>query len=306
METARRAVEIAAAGGHNLLMIGSPGAGKSMLAARLPGLLPDLDSRAALEVSMIHSVAGLLEGGRLLMRPPFREPHHSASQAALTGGGHRARPGEVSLAHRGVLFLDELPEFPRQTLDSLRQPMETGRTTVSRAAAHVTYPARFQLVAAMNPCRCGYLGDGGRECGRAPRCGEDYRNRVSGPVLDRMDLTVEVQPASAADLAHAPPGEPSAAVAARVAAARAAQRARHGEDGPPTNAEADPQAIRLVPEAHRLVEQAMEKLRLSPRGYTRVLRVARTIADLAQEGVVARVHVAEALAYRHRIPGRRS
>jgi magnesium chelatase family protein len=304
MESARRAIEIAAAGGHNLLMVGPPGAGKSMLAARLPGLLPDLEPRAALEVSMIHSVAGLLDGGRLVMRPPFREPHHSASQAALTGGGFRARPGEVSLAHRGVLFLDELPEFPRQTLDSLRQPMETGRTTVSRAAAHITYPARFQLVAAMNPCRCGYLGDGAGECGRAPRCGEDYQNRVSGPVLDRMDLTVAVRPASAAELSRAPAGEPSAVVAGRVAYARARQRARDGADGPASNAEADPKTIRLVPDAHTLVEQAMDKLRLSPRGYTRVLRVARTIADLAGEDTVGRVHVAEALAFRHRLPGR--
>ena len=180
METAKRAVEIAAGGGHNLLMIGPPGSGKSMLAARMPGLLPDLTPKEALEVSMIHSVAGMLEGGRLVMRPPFREPHHSASQAALTGGGQRARPGEISLAHRGVLFLDELPEFPKQTLDSLRQPMETGRTTVARAAAHITYPARFQFVAAMDPCRCGYLGDASRECGRAPRCAEDYQNRLSG------------------------------------------------------------------------------------------------------------------------------
>jgi magnesium chelatase family protein len=305
METAKRAVEIAAAGGHNLLMIGSPGSGKSMLAARLPGLLPNLEPKEALEVSMIHSVAGMLEGGRLLMRPPFREPHHSASQAALTGGGQRARPGEVSLAHRGVLFLDELPEFPRQTLESLRQPMESGRTTVARAAAHITYPARFQLIAAMNPCRCGYLGDASRECGKAPRCGEDYQNRISGPVLDRIDLTVEVQPASAAELAHAPAGEKSATVAARVAHARTAQRARYGEDGPISNAEADSREVHLVADAQALAGHAMDKLRLSPRGYTRVLRVARTIADLAGAPIVQRQHVAEALAFRHRMPGRK-
>jgi magnesium chelatase family protein len=301
METAKRALEIAAAGGHNLLLVGPPGAGKSMLAARLPGLLPDLLPAEALEVSMIHSVAGMLTDGRLLMRPPFREPHHSASQAALTGGGQRARPGEVSLAHRGVLFLDELPEFPKQALEALRQPMESGRTTVSRAAAHITYPARFQLIAAMNPCRCGYQGDAARECGRAPRCGDDYQGRISGPLLDRIDLTVAVQPASAAELARAPPGEASTTVAARVARARTAQRRRYGADGPASNAEVDMQDVALTTEAQALAERAMDKLRLSPRGYTRVLRVARSIADLAGRAIVDRPHIAEALAFRHRV-----
>ena len=304
MESAKRALEIAAAGGHNLLMVGPPGSGKSMLAARLPALLPDLRPMEALEVSMIHSVAGMLEGGRLVMRPPFREPHHSASQAALTGGGQRAKPGEVSLAHRGVLFLDELPEFPRTALEALRQPMESGRTTVARAAAHITYPARFQLIAAMNPCRCGHLADASRACSRAPRCGEDYQNRLSGPLLDRVDLTVEVQPVPPAELARAPQGETSTIIAARVAMARQAQRDRYGASGPATNAEADMKDIPLLPEATDLAQRAAEKLRLSARGYTRTLRVARSIADLAGSTNVRRQDVAEALAFRHRMPGR--
>jgi len=303
-ESAKRAIEIAAAGSHNLLMLGPPGSGKSMLAARLPGLLPDLTPAEALEVSLIRSVAGGLEGGRILARPPFRDPHHSASQAALTGGGPRARPGEVSLAHRGVLFLDELPEFPRPALEALRQPLESGRVTVSRAAAHVSYPARVQLVAAMNPCRCGHLGDAARECGQAPRCGEAYQGKLSGPLLDRIDLTIEVQPIPPRELARAPTGEASATVAARVAAARRMQRDRYAGIGIATNAEAPVEAMRtgLAPEALALAETAAERLGLSGRGFTRALRVARSVADLAGAETVARAHVAEALAFRRRRP----
>ena len=304
LETARRAVEIAAAGGHNLLLIGPPGSGKSMLASRLAGLLPDLTPEEALEVGMVHSVAGMLEGGRLFQRPPYREPHHSASQAALTGGGQRAKPGEVSLAHRGVLFLDELPEFPKQALEALRAPMEAGRTTVARAAAHVTYPARFLLVAAMNPCRCGYLGDASRECTRAPRCGEDYQGRISGPILDRIDLTLEVVPLSPTQLSRAQPGETTAVVAKRVAAARLAQRKRFADAGYATNAETDGMSLELSVEARLLAERAAEQLRLSPRGQSRVRRVARTIADLAGSSSIERHHVAEALSFRHKMPGR--
>ncbi|HTZ70015.1 MAG TPA: ATP-binding protein, partial [Acetobacteraceae bacterium] len=247
---------------------------------------------------------GLLEDGRLVQRPPFREPHHSASQAALAGGGSRAKPGEVSLAHRGVLFLDELPEFPRPVLETLRQPLESGHTTVSRAAAHITYPARFQLVAAMNPCRCGHLGEAGRECGRAPRCGEDYLSRLSGPLLDRIDLTVYVRPVAPTELSRAPPGERSDIVAARVAAARAMQRARAGPGMQATNAELDGGRVLMAPDARKLAEYASERLGLSARGFTRVLRVSRTIADLAGASTVRRQDVAEALAFRQRIPGR--
>lgn len=305
-EVAKRALEIAAAGSHNLLMSGPPGAGKSLLASCLPGILPALTPAEALEVSMIASVAGGLEDGRISAARPFRSPHHSASMAALTGGGFKVRPGEVSLAHLGVLFLDELPEFQRAVLDSLRQPLETGTVTVARANAHVTYPARVQLVAAMNPCRCGNLGDPALGCSRAPRCAADYQSKISGPLLDRIDLHVEVDPVSAADLALPPPAEGSAEVAARVAAARAVQTARL--EGTPLRSNAELAGDLLDTHAtpdeagHKLLLQATEALRLSARGYTRMLRVARTIADLAGSEGVSRIHVAEALSYRRQAP----
>ncbi len=305
-ETAKRALEIAAAGGHNLLMIGPPGAGKSLLASCLPGILPELTPAEALETSMVASVAGLLIDGQISRARPFRSPHHSASIAALTGGGLKVRPGEVSLAHLGVLFLDELPEFQRAVLDSLRQPLETGEVTVARANAHVTFPARVQLIAAMNPCRCGWLGDPALGCSRAPRCAADYQSKVSGPLLDRIDLHVDVEPVSAADLTLPPPAEGSEQVAARVAQARAVQTARLEGTPMRTNAQLDGEML----EAHatpdepgrKLLAQAAEAMRLSARGYTRMLRVARTIADLAGMEAVGRIHVAEALSYRRAVP----
>jgi magnesium chelatase family protein len=308
-ENANRALEIAAAGGHNLLYLGPPGSGKSMLAQRLPGLLPPLSAAELLETSMIHSIAGLIARGALTRARPFRAPHHSASMAALTGGGLRVKPGEVSLAHNGVLFLDELPEFSAQALDSLRQPLESGEVIVARANAHVRYPAKVQLVAAMNPCRCGVGGLGRGSCGKAPRCQQSYQARVSGPLLDRIDLTVEVPAVTAADLSLPPPAEGTAEIAARVAAARdlASDRASRGEAGAPAlNARADGAWLQTIadldPPAKALMAKAAEAGAVTARGWTRTLRLARTIADLEGCGAVRRVHVAEALIYRRARP----
>jgi magnesium chelatase family protein len=302
-DSAKRALEIAAAGGHNLLLIGPPGSGKSMLAQRLPGLLPPLSAGELLETSMVQSVAGLIARGALTRARPFRAPHHSASMAALTGGGLKAKPGEVSLAHNGVLFLDELPEFSSQALDSLRQPLETGEVTVARANAHIRYPARVQLVAAMNPCKCGHGGLGRGACGRAPRCIRDYQGKISGPLLDRIDLQIEVPAVTATDLALPPPAEGTAEAAARVAQARALQAARAEAAGDAAlnsrlEGEALAQAAALDAAAKALLTRAAEAGGLTARGWTRTLRLARTIADLDGSPAVRRIHVAEALIYR--------
>jgi magnesium chelatase family protein len=305
-ESAKRAVEIAAAGGHALLMNGPPGSGKSMLASRMASILPPLAPAELLEVSMIHSVAGELEGGALTTRRPFRAPHHSATMAALIGGGLRVKPGEVSLAHNGVLFLDELPEFQPHVLDGLRQPIETGTAVIARANQRVSFPARFQLVAAMNPCRCGHATEPGYACKRAPndRCMADYQAKISGPLIDRMDLVIEVPAVSAADLILPAPAEGSREMAQRIAAARGLQEARFAALGLPVrlNAHIPPSVLDEVtaPDAAglALLREAADALRLTARGYHRVLKVARTIADLDGEERIGRLHLAEALTYR--------
>ncbi len=303
-ETAKRALEVAAAGGHNLLFVGPPGSGKSMLASRLPSILPPLRPQELLEVSMIASIAGVIADGKLSSARPFRAPHHSASMAAMVGGGLRAKPGEVSLAHNGVLFLDEFPEFTPQVLDSLRQPLETGETVIARANHRVSYPSRFQLISAMNPCRCGMAGEPGHTCRRGQRCAADYQARISGPLMDRIDLRVEVPAVSATDLMRPAAAESSATVAERVLRARAIQGERYSALGADctTNAHAGNSVIERVaaPDAagQALLREAAEALKFSARGFHRILKVARTLADLDGAGAVGRVHLAEAISYR--------
>ena len=307
-ERAKRALEIAAAGRHHLMFVGTPGSGKSMLAARLPSILPPLTPTEALDTSMIHSLAGLLDEGGISRARPFREPHHTASMAAIIGGGRQARPGEVSLAHNGVLFMDEFPEFPRMVLETLRQPIETGEVMIARANAHVKYPCKFMLVAAANPCKCGYLSDPARACARVPQCGEDYMGRISGPLMDRFDLRVDVPPVAFTDLDLPGSGDSSADVAARVAAARATQAARFKDHaGMRVNADAEGDMLEQIAtpdaEARALLTKVAERFHLSARGYHRVIRVARTIADLDGAQSVRKPHIAEAVSFRLVNPG---
>lgn len=299
-ETARRALEVAAAGNHHILMVGEPGSGKSMLAHRLTGIMPTLEPEEALEVAMIRSLADVGAAGEICRERPYRDPHHSASMAAMIGGGKNARPGEISLAHRGVLFLDELPEFGRPVLEALRQPIETGEAVVARAAAHVTYPAKFLLAAAMNPCRCGYLPDASRACSRAPKCGADYQAKISGPLLDRFDIRIEVPPVSHMTLSAPAHEESSAKVSRRVAEARGVQRERSSEMS--TNSELDGELLEKVAKpdlpGQNILQEAAERFRYSARGYHRVLRLARTLADLEGSVSVRKIHIAEAVGFR--------
>lgn len=299
---ARRAAEIAAAGGHNMLMCGPPGAGKSMIAKRIPSILPPLNSKEALEATMLYSVSGLLGKEGLVKQRPFREPHHSTSHVAMSGGGHKAKPGEMSLAHNGVLFLDELPEFQRQVLETLRQPIETGHITVARANAHVQYPARFQLIAAMNPSPCGYLGHPHIPCTSTPQQIQKYRAKISGPLLDRMDLYIELPVLCAQELTSQEKSESSAEILQRVLKARALQEARYKGKASCNAAAPDDllqQHTQLCPKGEDMMKRAIEKFHLSGRGYFRTLRLARSIADLDASGTILPQHIAEALSYRY-------
>ncbi len=304
-ESAKRAMEIAAAGGHNVIMVGPPGSGKSMLASRLPSILPPMSTNEAIEASMVHSIAGELKNGYLNFERPYRDPHHSASTPSLVGGGRKARPGEISLAHNGVLFLDELPEFSKSSLEALRQPLENGYVSVSRVLSHVTFPSKFQLIAAMNPCRCGHYGNELMACSRAPKCVEEYQSKISGPLLDRIDIQIEVPAINAWDMAGIKTGESSKEIQQRVINARKIQKQRFEDAGihnKLVNAELQGDLLDKVTlmdeDAKSLLIAYADKANLSARGYHRTLRLARTIADLQNEKKLLRIHIAEALSMR--------
>lgn len=304
-ESAKRAFEICAAGGHNLLLCGPPGAGKSLLSSCLPSIMPPMSHQQALEVTLLHSLSGNLINAPIQQQRPFRSPHHTSSTIAMSGGGSRIVPGEISLAHHGVLFLDELPEFSRATLEVLRQPLETGSISIARANQHVTYPAHIQLIAAMNPCRCGYLGDASRACHRAPKCGLDYQSKISGPLLDRFDLYLDVQAVPAQDLLKQHAGESSQTIRARVMAAKEFQYQRLNindnqdiTDNARLNSNELESQVILSDKTQSIMQQAIEKLQLTARGFHRILRVSRTIADLAHHQQVAEEDLLEAISYR--------
>lgn len=297
---AKRALEIAAAGGHAMLMVGPPGSGKTMLASRLPTIMPEMTPDEILETSTIYSIAGQMEGGGLISKRPFRSVHHTSSPVALAGGGSDARPGEISLAHNGVLFLDELPEFNRATLEILRQPMESGKILISRARKNATYPARFQLIAAMNPCPCGHLGNAAHSCSRAPRCAEAYQNKISGPLLDRIDLHVDVDAINPWEMStnDNEPAETSAEIRKRVIAAREKQISRQGKVNALLDGADLEKYAKLTPELTKFLNDAAEKMAMSARGYNRIKRLARTIADLRGVPDIELSDLAEALSYR--------
>ncbi len=299
-EAAKRALEIAAAGGHAMLMVGPPGSGKTMLASRLPGIMPEMTADEILETSVIYSIAGQLNGNTLITRRPFRSVHHTSSAPALAGGGADARPGEISLAHNGVLFLDELPEFNRTTLEILRQPMEAGKIMISRARKNATYPARFQLIAAMNPCPCGHLGNAALSCSRAPRCAEAYQNKISGPLLDRIDLHVDIDPVNPWEMKNDDGAvrETSAAIRERVVVAYNRQIARQGHVNATLDGAELDRVANLDDELTNFLNTAAEKMGMSARGYNRIKRIARTIADLRGSDKIEMIDLAEALSYR--------